>query len=112
MATMVLLLESSDGDFNLGDGAISELANLGVTNVSLLRDRTTVGIVLEGWLFDPAVSAEAAASAIGADSGVRSLQPVMHVALAREAGRLAPLPEKRGGGPVEESAATQQGGIT
>jgi hypothetical protein len=79
---MVVLVDAADGDVNLGDAVISELAKLGVTNVSLLRDRATVGIVLEGWLFDPARSADAAAAAIGAGSGLKSLHPVMHMAVA------------------------------
>jgi hypothetical protein len=79
---IVLLIDGADGDVKLGDGVVSELARLGVTNVSLLRDRTTVGIVLEGWLFDPARSSDAAAAAIGAARGLKSLRPVMHMAVA------------------------------
>lgn len=79
---ILLLFDAADGDVNLGDSVVSELARLGVTSVSLLRDRATVGIVLEGWLFDPARCADAAAAAIGAADGLKSLQPVMHMAVA------------------------------
>jgi hypothetical protein len=82
---MVLLLDASNGELELGAAAVSELANLGVTNLSLLRDHSTVGVVLEGWLFDPARYADAAAAAIAAESGVKGLQPVMHMAVATAA---------------------------
>ena len=81
----VLLLGSADGDFCLRQELVSELARLGVTNVSLVRDEQTVGIVLEGWMFDPACSAEAAMAAVGAASGARTLHPVMHLAVSSAA---------------------------
>jgi hypothetical protein len=85
VAMMVLLLDAQDGDLELGAAAVCELARLGVTNLSLLRDHSTVGVVLEGWLFDPAHCADAAATAIAADHGVKGLQPVMHMAVATAA---------------------------
>lgn len=82
MAMMVLLLAGADGDFCLRQELVSELARLGVTNLALVRDEQTLGIVLEGWLFDPDRSAGAAAEALGAASGVRALHPVMHLAVS------------------------------
>jgi len=82
---MVLLLDAGNGDLELGATAVCDLAKLGVTNVSLLRDHSTVGVVLEGWLFDPARCADAAAAAIAGASGVKGLQPVMHMAVATAA---------------------------
>jgi hypothetical protein len=87
----VLLLESADGEFCLRQELVSELARLGVTNVALVRDERTVGIVLEGWMFDPERSAEAAAEAVRATPAARTLRPVMHVAVAS-----AELSERRG----------------
>jgi hypothetical protein len=81
----VLLLDPADGEFCLRQELVSELARLGVTNVVLVRDERTVGIVLEGWMFDPAHSAEAAAEAVGAAPQARTLRPVMHVAVANAA---------------------------
>ena len=81
----VLLLGSADGDFCLRQELVSELARLGVTNVSLVRDEQTVGIVLEGWMFDPACSAKAAITAVGAASGARTLHPFMHLAVSSAA---------------------------
>ena len=87
---MVMLIEPGAGDVDLGADVVAEFARLGVTSVSLLRDAETVGIVIEGWLFDPARSATAAAAAIGANGRSRSLHPVMHMAVStaiREGGR-------------------------
>jgi hypothetical protein len=78
---MVFLVESADGEFCLRADHLSELARIGVTNVALLRDGQTVGIVFEGWLFDPAQSAGAAAEAVDLTRG-RTLHPVMHMAVS------------------------------
>ena len=79
---LVLLLRDEDGKFCLRQELVSELARLGVTNVALVRDEQTVGVVLEGWLFDPHCSAAAAAAAVGAAPAVRTLHPVMQLAVA------------------------------
>jgi hypothetical protein len=85
VATTVLLLDSADADFCLREDLVVAFARLGVTNVSLVRDERTVGIVLEGWMFDPERSAEAAAEAVKATPAARTLRPVMHVAVASAA---------------------------
>lgn len=85
MAMTVLLLEGAEGEFCLRQELVSRLARLGVTSVQLVRDERTVAVVLEGWLFDPERSAEAAAEAVGATPAVRTLRPVMHVAVAHAA---------------------------
>jgi hypothetical protein len=82
VATMVVLLGDPDGDFCLRQQLVSKLAALGVTTFVLVRDEQTVGIVLEGWLFDPARSAGAAVEALGAVTGARSLHPVLHLAVS------------------------------
>lgn len=82
MAMMVLLLGNADGAFCLRQELVSKLAELGITNMALVRDDQTVGLVLEGWLFDPSRSAGAAAEAVGASAGGRTLQPVMHLAVS------------------------------
>jgi hypothetical protein len=79
---MVLLVDASTCDVELGGNVASELGRLGVTSISLLRDRATVGIVLEGWLFDPARSGAAAVAAIGASGRTRRLYPVMQTAVS------------------------------
>jgi len=82
---MVVLLEASDAEFSVRPEQVAQLARLGVSNLALVRDADTVGIVLEGWLFDPARSVDAAAAALGADGAAKSLQPVMHMAVTSAA---------------------------
>ena len=82
MAMMVVLLEATGERFAVGPDQLSALAQLGVSNLALVRDERTVGIVLDGWLFDPNRSGGAAAD--GLASGGRVLHPVMHVSLPRE----------------------------
>jgi hypothetical protein len=79
VAMMVVLLEEREGEFCLRPELVSELARLGITNLGLVRDHRTVGIVLEGWSFDPARSAETATAVVAA--GGRMLHPVMHMAV-------------------------------
>jgi hypothetical protein len=81
---MVVLLGATGDEFSLRPGHVYELAKLGVTNVALLRDEQMVGIVLEGWSFDPARSARAAADAVGAN-GARTLHPVLQMAVSARA---------------------------
>jgi hypothetical protein len=87
---MVVLLDERDGEFCLRPGLVSELARLGITNLGLLRDRQTVGIVLEGWSFDPTNPASAATAAAALGTRGRTLHPVLQLAVstaAREGGR-------------------------
>jgi hypothetical protein len=79
---MVVLLDEANGDVSLRRSFVDELARLGVTSVALLREQTTVGIVLEGWLFDPGRSAGAVLEALGAGSRARALHPVLHLAVS------------------------------
>ena len=83
MAMMVVLLGPADGEFCLRSDHAYELARLGVTNVALLRDEQTVGIVLEGWSFDPAQSERAAIDAVGA-AGARTLHPILQLAVSSD----------------------------
>lgn len=83
MAMMVVLIEAGQGKVSLDPAAASALARLGVTAVAFLRDERSVGVVLEGWAFDPAASAdEAAATVAGKATSVRTLRPLMQVAVS------------------------------
>jgi hypothetical protein len=87
---LVVLLDDPTGEFSLGQELVASLAKLGVTNLDLVRDEQTVGVVLEGWLFDPVRSSDAAAEAVGATSSMRVLHPALHLAVsaaAHEGGR-------------------------
>lgn len=80
---LVVLLEEKGREPTLSQRALSELAELGITSVSLLSDERTVGLVLEGWAFDPARSAEAARAAVaGAGTSARTLHPLAQMAVS------------------------------
>jgi hypothetical protein len=82
VAMMVLLVSGAGREICLREELVHKLARLGVTDVAVVRDDRTVGIVLEGWLFDPARDARAIAEAIGAATRPRALHPVMHLAVS------------------------------
>lgn len=80
---MVVLLEASPGhEPVLGERALSTLRRLGITSVELLRDERTVGLVLEGWAFDPFGSGAAAAAAVAGAQAARTLHPIVQMAVA------------------------------
>jgi hypothetical protein len=82
VAMVLVLFPVSDEEPALQPAALAALARLGVTSVSLLRDGETAGLVLEGWALDPARADEAAQTAAGARDGVRTLQPLMQMAIS------------------------------
>lgn len=78
MGVLVLLLANQNPGSEVGPAVAQQLAALGVTNLSVLRDEQTTAVTLEGWAFDPTRSAEAAARAVAADpTAVRVLRPVI-----------------------------------
>lgn len=80
---LVVLLEEKGREPALSQLVLGELARLGITSVSLLSDKRTVGLVLEGWAFDPARSAEAACVAVaGAETSARTLHPRVQIAVS------------------------------
>lgn len=81
MAKALMLWPASVG-VRIGSTEAARLTELGVTNVTLLRDAETVAIVLEGWAFNPARSAPAAAAALGDPHDCRVLQPALDVAVS------------------------------
>jgi len=76
-----VLFPASDEEPTLRPGALEELARLGVTNVALLRDGSTAGLVLEGWAFT-AEAAPQACAVVGACDGVRTLHPLAQMAVS------------------------------
>jgi hypothetical protein len=79
---VVVLFPVSGEEPALQPGALAELSRLGVSSVSLLRDKRTAGLVLEGWAFDPARAGEAASAVAGSRQGIRTLQPLMQMAVS------------------------------
>ena len=71
----------------VGPEAADRLARLGITRVSLLSDLSGIGVVLEGWAFDPADVDEAVRAMFpGGDVGLRVLREIEHVAVSITAG--------------------------
>jgi hypothetical protein len=68
----------------LRPAALEQLAELGVTSVSLLRDGSTAGLVLEGWAFDVERAADAARAVAGAGDDVQTLKPLMQMAVSAQ----------------------------
>jgi hypothetical protein len=86
VAMVVVLFPVLDEEPALQPTAIASLARLGVTSVSLLRDEQTMGLVLEGWAFDSARAGEAARAAARARVGIRTLEPLMQMAVSATPG--------------------------
>jgi hypothetical protein len=79
---VLVLFPVSDEEPALQPAALAALSRIGVTSVSLLRDEQTAALVLEGWALDPARAGEAARAAAGARDGIRTLQPLMQMAIS------------------------------
>jgi hypothetical protein len=50
----MLVADPETGEPVVGPEVAERLARLGITRVSLLADRSGLGVVLEGWAFNPA----------------------------------------------------------
>ena len=86
MSMLLVLVPASKGEPSLQPAAVSELARLGVTSVDLLRDERSMGLVVEGWAFDPSRSADAVLAAVGCRCAqVQALQPLLHVTVSAAA---------------------------
>lgn len=82
MGMVLVLFPITDEKPVLEAGSLTALAALGITSVSLLRDAQTAGLVLEGWAFDPARADEAVRAAAGARDGIRTLEPLVQMAVS------------------------------
>ncbi len=81
---MLLVLLPAGTKTCLRSDAFPTLARLGVTSVALVRDERSLGVVVEGWAFDPVGSAEAVIAAVsGRSRRARTLQPVVEMTLAQ-----------------------------
>jgi len=81
VAMLVILLDGSP-ELSVRPELVEELSRLGVTSVAVVRDSEATGVVLEGWLFDPARSAGRAAKAVGGTARARVLNPVLQMAVS------------------------------
>ncbi|MFZ5854215.1 MAG: hypothetical protein ACOYXS_06910 [Chloroflexota bacterium] len=83
MAVAMLVAGSGTAQPVVGPEAAARLAQLGITRVSLLADQSGIGIVLEGWAFDPASVDEAVRVVFPtAQADVRIFHEVEHVAVS------------------------------
>ena len=83
MALVLLVAGTAAGEPIVGPDTADRLHALGISRISLLRDGSSTGVVLEGWAFDPA-QADAATRAIfpGGNAEVRTFHEVEHVAVS------------------------------
>ncbi|MFP5252163.1 MAG: hypothetical protein ACLGH4_00010 [Actinomycetes bacterium] len=79
--TRLLLLLDPDTEIPLGPGSHRRLTALGVTQLTVLQDDRSLGVVLEGWTFDPSRSLDRLLEQIGASGDVRVLRQLIHVAV-------------------------------
>lgn len=84
MGVAVVLLAAGPDDVGVAPGFVSVLSRLGVTHVRVLRDEGGIGLVLEGWAFDPARAGDAAE--LLARPVERVLRPLVDVAISDEIG--------------------------
>jgi hypothetical protein len=86
VAMVAVLFPISDSEPKLEASALEELASLGITSVALLRDSSIAGLVLEGWAFDARDAQKAVRAVAGTREGVRTLQPLVQMAVSSAAG--------------------------
>ena len=86
MALAMLVGGPEAGQPDVGPTAASRLASLGITRVSLLADPAGIGVIVEGWAFDP-VQVDEAVRAVFPDKSdaVRVFREIEHLALAAAA---------------------------
>ena len=83
---MVVLVAAGGEAVLLAPSAVAALGQLGVTSISVAGDGQTLGIVLDGWAFDPARAGDEALSVVAgsaaAQARARALRPMMTVAVS------------------------------
>jgi hypothetical protein len=86
---MVILLPASDQEPTFQPAVLGDLLRMGISSVRLVGDGRILGVVVEGWGFDPRRSAGAVLGTLGNDEPRgRILHQIAEVAVAP-----APLPE-------------------
>ena len=83
MTVAMLVAGPGSSEPAVGPDAVERLAQLGITRVSVLSDSSGIGVVLEGWAFNPA-DVDVAVRAMFSDGGaeVRVLREIEHVAVS------------------------------
>lgn len=92
---MSMVLIPTDELAALDRHRLIRLSDLGVTNVTLLEEASTAGILIEGWAFARTSAHEAVKILMSDESDVRVLQPVMQVSVSEWAVPKIPLADTR-----------------
>jgi hypothetical protein len=79
---VIALFPVQDDDPVLDPAGLKQLAELGITHAALFRDATVAGLVLEGWAFAARDAQKAVRAVAGAREGVRTLQPLVQMAVS------------------------------
>jgi hypothetical protein len=85
VAMVAVLFPISGKEPKLEASALEELASLGITSVSLLRDSSIAGLVLEGWAFDARDVERAARAVAGTSADVQTLRPLVQMSVSASA---------------------------
>jgi hypothetical protein len=85
VAMVAVLFPISSEEPKLEASALEELASLGITSVSLLRDSSIAGLVLEGWAFDARDVERAARAVAGTSADVQTLRPLVQMSVSASA---------------------------
>ncbi len=98
MAIVLMLLDRADVPLAIHAETSRSLARLGVTRLALLQDRSTLGVLLEGWAFDAASTDRAIDAIDGLRSRVRVLVPVLDASLSTSGAATMAVGPKGGSG--------------
>lgn len=80
MTTVLLVADRHAGEPVVGPDVAQRLANLGISRITLLRDLSSTGVILEGWAFDPARAYEATEAVFPAGgASLRTYHEVQHM---------------------------------
>jgi len=92
MSMILILTDELDA---LDSDSLIRLGDLGVTNVTLLEEASTAGILIQGWAFERTSAREVVELLTAGRSGVRVLQPVMQVSVSEWAVPIVPPADTR-----------------
>lgn len=82
MAMVVVIFDGAGHEPMLPPESLERLAALGVSSLTLVRDGTTAGLVLEGWAFDPRSTRDQVLAAVGAGTDAQTLEALAHTAVS------------------------------
>ena len=79
MPMLIVLVDARREAAVLDVTTANRLAALGVTHVTIARDRRTEAVVLDGWAFDAIGHAAEASALVGGTAATQTLQPALQV---------------------------------